>query len=193
MRPDIVPGATFPDYRLPDQTGKPRRLSDIQRRDPLVLMLARGAFCPKDHRQLVGLAEMEVEFDLGLVKVCVITTDDTLEARELRQKLHVGFPILSDTERTVQRDLDIKEYTDTRHDVMIPHTIVLEPGLVINKVYNGYWFWGRPTQEDLRRDLREISRRIRLDWDITAPGMREEWEAGDRVRFWPYHGRREPS
>jgi hypothetical protein len=22
---------------------------------------------------------------------------------------------------------------------MIPHTIVLEPGLVIHKIYNGYW------------------------------------------------------
>jgi len=27
---------------------------------------------------------------------------------------------------------------------MIPHTLVLKPGLVIHSIYNGYWFWGRP-------------------------------------------------
>jgi hypothetical protein len=26
---------------------------------------------------------------------------------------------------------------------MIPHTLVLKPGLVIHSIYNGYWFWGR--------------------------------------------------
>jgi hypothetical protein len=29
--------------------------------------------------------------------------------------------------RKVQKDLDIKEYTDPRHDPMIPHTLVLKP------------------------------------------------------------------
>ena len=37
---------------------------------------------------------------------------------------------------------------------MIPHTLVLKPGLVIHSVYNGYWFWGRPSFYDLWRDLR---------------------------------------
>jgi hypothetical protein len=25
---------------------------------------------------------------------------------------------------------------------MIPHTLVLEPGLRVHKIYNGYWFLG---------------------------------------------------
>jgi hypothetical protein len=37
---------------------------------------------------------------------------------------------------------------------MIPRVIVLEPGLVIFEIYNGYWFLGRPTIEELRQDLR---------------------------------------
>jgi hypothetical protein len=43
------------------------------------------------------------------------------------------------------------------HNPMIPHVIVLEPGLVIYKVYSGYWFLGRPTVEDLRQDLRAVT------------------------------------
>jgi hypothetical protein len=53
--------------------------------------------------------------------------------------------------------------------------------------YNGYWYWGRPSNEDLRRDLREITRAIRPDWDLGAPGLREKWEQGQRDDdFWPY-------
>ena len=58
-------------------------------------------------------------------------------------------PFLSDPARTVQKDLDIAEYTDPEHNPMIPHTLVLKPGLVIHSVYNGYWFWGRPSFCDL--------------------------------------------
>ena len=57
---------------------------------------------------------------------------------------------------------------------MIPHTLVLEPGLVIYKIYNGYWFWGRPSPEDLH----EVPRKIRPDWDLSAPELREDWEGG---------------
>ena len=42
MRSDIVPGAIFPDYELPDHTGVLRRLSALQGDDPLILTLARG-------------------------------------------------------------------------------------------------------------------------------------------------------
>ena len=40
MRADIKPGAAFPDYQLPDHTGTPRRLSEIQGSDPMIIMLA---------------------------------------------------------------------------------------------------------------------------------------------------------
>ena len=35
MRPDIVPGAVFPDYELSDLRGKHRTLSELQGADPL--------------------------------------------------------------------------------------------------------------------------------------------------------------
>ena len=45
MRSDIVPGGIFPDYELPDHTGKVRKLSELQGDDPLILTLARGHYC----------------------------------------------------------------------------------------------------------------------------------------------------
>jgi hypothetical protein len=85
--------------------------------------------------------------------------------------------------RTIQKDLDIQEYTDPEHNPMIPHTLVLKPGLVIYSIYNGYWFWGRPSIADLWRDLRIVTSEIRPDWDLSTPGLREAWNAGDHSRL----------
>jgi hypothetical protein len=56
MRSDIMPGGVFPDYELPDHTNTMRRLSELQGEDPLILTLARGHFCPKEHQQHLQLA-----------------------------------------------------------------------------------------------------------------------------------------
>jgi hypothetical protein len=93
------------------------------------------------------------------------------------------WPFLSDPDRKVQKDLDIQEYTDPDHNPMIPHTLVLKPRLVIHSIYNGYWFWGRPSVADLWNDLRAVTREIRPDWDLSAPGLGEAWNAGDFSRF----------
>jgi len=56
MRADIVAGAVFPDYELTDHTGKHRKLSDLQGPDPMILVLGRGGYCPKDRRQGAAVA-----------------------------------------------------------------------------------------------------------------------------------------
>ena len=170
MRNDIVPGATFPDYDLPDQTGKHKKLSELQRGDPMVVVLSRGGFCPKDRRQHEGLLQLFREIEVGYCRLVTISTDNLLETHEFRTAVGAHWPFLSDPGRKVQKDLDIAEYTDPTHNPMVPHTIVLEPSLVVHAIYNGYWFFGRPTVEELRRDLRTVSQKCRPDWDLGQPG-----------------------
>jgi peroxiredoxin len=186
MRSDIVPGATFPDYELTDHNRQRRRLSELQGTDPMILVLSRGHFCPKDHQQHLELAAFYSKIAVSYTKIVTITTDNLLELNEFRASVGAQWTFLSDPRRSVQQDLDIAEYTDPTHNPMIPHTLVLEPGLIVHSVYNGYWFWGRPSVEDLRRDLREVSAKVRPDWDITDRELRAAWEAGDRSRFYPY-------
>jgi NAD(P)-dependent dehydrogenase (short-subunit alcohol dehydrogenase family) len=38
---------------------------------------------------------------------------------------------------------------------------------------------GRPSFVDLWPDLRAVSAEIRPDWDLSTPGLREAWDAGD--------------
>ena len=186
MRPDIVPGAIFPDYELPDHTAKHRKLSELQGPHPMVIVLGRGGFCPKDRRQHEGLVQLYREMEVGYCRLVTISTDNITETNEFRSGVGAHWPFLSDAGRKVQKDLDIAEYTDTVNNPMIPHTIVVEPGLVIHKIYMGYWFFGRPTVEELRQDLRALTKKCRPDWDITSPDLRSAWAAGKRDRFYPY-------
>ncbi|MGA7834278.1 MAG: redoxin domain-containing protein [Acidimicrobiales bacterium] len=186
MRADIVPGAAFPDYELTDHTTTRRKLSELQGIDPMILILARGSFCPKDHQQHLELAANYSKIAVAYTSIVTISTDNIVVTNEFRAQVGAQWTFLSDAGRHVQKDLDIKEYTDPFHDPMIPHTLVLKPGLVIHSIYNGYWFWGRPSFADLHRDLREASREVRQDWDISVPELRASWEAGDQSGFYPY-------
>ncbi len=185
MRSDIAPGGKFPDYELPDHAKTARRLSELQGDDPLILTLARGNYCPKEHQQHLELAANYPKIAVAYTHVATITTDDDHVLKEFRASLGAEWTFLSDPGRIVQKDLDIQEYTDPEHDPMIPHTLVLKPGLVIHSVYNGYWFWGRPSFVDLWHDLRVASSEVRPDWDLGKPGLREAWDRGD---YAPFHG-----
>ncbi|UPT93129.1 redoxin domain-containing protein [Bradyrhizobium barranii subsp. apii] len=186
MRPDMMPGVTFPDYELSDHTGKHRKLSELQGGDPMVLVLGRGGFCPKDRRQAEGLLQLHREMEVGYCRLVTITTDNITQTNEYRSGVGAHWPFLSDSRRIVQKDLDIAEYTDPVHNPMIPHVVVLEPGLRVHKIYNGYWFFGRPTVEELRQDLPAVSMNCRPDWDITAPGLKAFWDQGHKEHFYPY-------
>jgi peroxiredoxin len=186
MRPDVIAGATFPDYELPDHTGKHRKLSELQAQQPMILVLSRGSFCPKDRRQSEGLVQLHRELEVGYCRLVTISTDSIAQTNENRSGVGAHWPFLSDPQRTVQKDLDIAEYTDTVHNPMIPYTIVLEPGLVIYKIYNGYWFFGRPTMEELRQDMRAVTKKCRPDWDITNPELKAAWQQGKKELFYPY-------
>ena len=150
MRSEMIPGAVFPDYELSDHTGKHRKLSELQQQDPMVIVLSRGGYCPKDRRQHEGLVQLHRELEVGYCRLVTISTANLIETNEFRMGVDAHWPFLSDPARKIQSDLDIAEYTDKLHNPMIPHTIVLEPGLIIYKIYNGYWFFGRPTLEELR-------------------------------------------
>ena len=52
--------------------------------------------------------------------------------------------------------------------------------LVIDKVYVGYWFWGRPSSYQLWADLGDLFRRIKPDFDPTTAEARAAWKAAQR-------------
>ena len=110
MRADIAPGGIFPDYELTDHTKTLRSLSELQGDDPLILVLAPGHYCPKDHQQHLELAAAYPKIAVAYTQIVTISTDNTLETREFRVSVGAQWTFLSDAGRKLQKDLDIQEH-----------------------------------------------------------------------------------
>src|SRR5690242_11212272 len=115
MRADIVPGARFPDYELTDHTKTRRRLSELQGIDPMILILSRGHYCPKDHQQHLALAEFYPKIAVSYTKIVTISTDNILETNEFRDAVGAKWNFLSDSGRKIKQDLENQEFADLHH------------------------------------------------------------------------------
>jgi peroxiredoxin len=160
------PGGAFPDLALPDHTGRELRLSELAGGDPVVLLTSRGWWCPKEQRYMRELCRLQDEFEVAYARIVVLSVDTPEVQAAFRAGLGARFTFLSDAERRWLAPLGLLETTDTVHRPYRPAAFTLFPDLRIHRVYNGYWYWGRATMEELRRDMREISREIRDDWEV---------------------------
>jgi len=98
-----------------------------------------------------------------------VSTDPPPVNAAFRAGLGARWTFLSDESRELQERLGLRETTDTLNDPYVPAVFVLDPELLIHAAYNGYWFWGRPTEQELASDLRELTRRLRADWEAPTP------------------------
>jgi peroxiredoxin len=188
MRENIKIGSSFPNFELPDHENKISKLSDLQENDPMVLLLLRGAYCPKDRQFLEQIVvPFSKQCAVGYAKLVSISAESQHDVNSLRLGVAGNWVFLYDQKRTVQSELGLEEYTDPIHKPLIPHVFLLKPKLEVYKIYNGYWYWGRPTLHELHTDLREISSQIRPDWQIDLPHLRENWQKGEKGKFFPYH------
>ena len=162
----LAPGQSFPDLDLPDHTGRPRKLSELVGGDPLALFTSRGWWCPKEQRYMRELCRLQDEFEVGYARIVVVSVDSPEVQSAFRAGLGARFTFLSDAGRNWLDRLRLREGTDTIHDPYRPAAFTLFPDLTIHRGYNGYWYWGRPTMEEVRRDMREITRGIRADWEV---------------------------
>jgi hypothetical protein len=114
---------------------------------------------------------------VAFTQLVTVLPNDLHDVNKLRMSTGAYWTYLSDADRNLQTTLEIKEYTDPIHDATVPHTLVLAPGLVIDKAYVGHWFWGRPSAYQLWEDLQNLFRRIKADFDPTLSEVRDAWEA----------------
>jgi peroxiredoxin/cold shock CspA family protein len=169
MTTNLQIGDTFPDFELPDHRKEPRRLSRYTRPSPLderlgfddgyplIVVFGRGFFCPRDQEQMRGLVRFQSELAVNYCKLVTVSADPPKVGAAFRAGLGAEWPFLSDEKREVIRSLDLLDETEGEYaGVSRPFTFVLRPDLTVHKAYDGWFFVGRPTLEELRRDLREI-------------------------------------
>lgn len=162
-------GDAFPDFELPDHNGRLRRLSGyvepgvldeklgFDEGAPLILVFGRGFFCPRDQQQMRGLVSLQPELEVNYCKLVSVSADPPKVQAAFRAGLGARWPFLSDEGREIINRLGIVDETEGEYaGVSRPVTFVLRPDLTVHKVYDGWFFVGRPTTEELRRDLREV-------------------------------------
>ena len=161
--------ARFPDIDLPDHNGIPRQLSQLVGGDPCVLQFYRGFWCPKEQAFFRQLVELQERAEVAYTSFVSISVDEPRVAAAFRAGLGARWTFLSDHERTWIERLGLRETTDTANDPYRPVVFVLRPDLTVHREYNGYWYWGRPTPDELHRDLRAVTMEVREDWTTPAP------------------------
>ncbi len=164
--PTLEPGTGFPDLDLTDHTGRARLLSEVVGGDPVMLFTSRGWWCPKEQRYLRSLVALQDEFEVAYARIVVVSVDPPEMQGAFRAGLGARFTFLSDHERRWLDVLGLRETTDTVHGPYLPSAFALTPDLRIHSAYHGYWYWGRPTAEEIRADMRAITMAIRPDWRL---------------------------
>ena len=114
--------------------------------------------------QLRLLTDFQKELAVNYCKLAVISVDPADVNAAFRAGLGAEFPFLSDQDRAVIRQLDMVETSKSRGETAIPYAFSLMPDLTVHNIYCGYWYVGRPTVEDLRRDLRAMMKKCRADF-----------------------------
>lgn len=159
----------FPDIELPDHRNITRRISSYTKPSPLdeklgftdgyplIVVFNRGFFCPRDQEQLRQLVQYQGELVVNYCRLVTVGADPPLVQAAFRAGLGATWPFLSDEKRDVIKALGILDETEGEYAYRAqPYTFVLRPDLSIHKIYNGWFFVGRPSVEELRQDLRAV-------------------------------------
>ena len=189
----------FPDITLPNHQNELQQLSHFTKPSlldtylgfldgyPLLLVFYRGFFCPRDQRQMRQLVDFQQELSVNYGRLVAVSADPPLVQAAFRAGLGAKWTFLSDEHRVVIRQLNILDETEGEYAYRAqPYTFVLRPDLTIHAIYNGWYFVGRPTNEELRHNLRAIME-TRSDYryeQYTTPEVRQiripqqEWAEG---------------
>ncbi|WP_346016579.1 redoxin domain-containing protein [Chroococcidiopsis sp. CCMEE 29] len=169
MTTNLQVGDRFPEFELPNHDNERVKLSDFTQPSlmdkylgfadgyPLILVFYRGFFCPRDRQQLPQLVQFQGELAVNYCKLVTVGIDPPIVQAAFRAGLGAQWPFLSDENREVIKQINILDETEGEYAYRAqPYTFVLRPDLTIYKIYNGWFFVGRPTIEELRHDLRAI-------------------------------------
>jgi peroxiredoxin len=166
--PELAVGRVLPDIELVDHGGNDRRLSEVVAGDPTFVHFFRGWWCPKEQAFLRRLVALQEEAEVAYCRFVSVSVDPPATNAAFRAGLGARWVFLSDPDRVAQARLRLRETTDTVNHPYVPASFSLYPDLTIHAAYDGYWFWGRPGNEEIRADLRAITRAIRDDWHSPA-------------------------
>ncbi len=101
-------GDTAPDFELPEENGKPRRLSDLLAEGPVVLFFYPAAMTPGCTAESCHFRDMRAEFDAVGAQPVGISADEVDKQKRFSDKHSFGYPLLSDPDGAVATQYGVR-------------------------------------------------------------------------------------
>jgi peroxiredoxin Q/BCP len=122
----IAPGDSAPDFELPDQDGKPVRLSDLKG-SPVVLYFYPKADTPGCTTQACGIRDRSADYDATGAKVLGVSPDTPDKLRKFADKYRLDFTLLADPDHEtaeqygawVEKSMYGKKYMGVARDTFV--------------------------------------------------------------------------
>jgi len=133
-------GATLPAIAAQDQDGARRDLASLSGPNGLVLLVTRSAdWCPFCQQQMIGLEGARARIEERGYRIATISTDSVEELAAFEARRSIGYPMLSDEQAALVRQLDLLDPTQPpgrRHNGLpVPTILIVSPqGEVLAKL-----------------------------------------------------------
>jgi thioredoxin-dependent peroxiredoxin len=101
-------GDTAPDFELPDQDGKTRKLSELLTNGPVVLFFYPAAMTTGCTKESCHFRDLKSEFAKLGAQIVGISKDDVSKQGQFDNKHSFGYPLLSDPELKVAEAFGVK-------------------------------------------------------------------------------------
>ena len=101
-------GDLVPDFELPDQDGKARKLSELLEKGPVVLFFYPAALTPGCTKESCHFRDLAAEFEAVGAQQVGISADPVEKQLRFSDKHSFDYPLLSDEDRTVAAVFGVK-------------------------------------------------------------------------------------
>ncbi|GAB1333715.1 peroxiredoxin [Streptomyces sp. E-15] len=108
MTERVAVGDTVEDFALPDETGTPRRLTDLLADGPVVLFFYPAALTPGCTNEACHFRDLAAEFAAAGARPVGISGDTVEKQREFAGTHRLGMPLLSDADGTVRERFGVR-------------------------------------------------------------------------------------
>jgi peroxiredoxin Q/BCP len=101
-------GDLVPDFELPDQDGKARKLSELLANGPVVLFFYPAAMTPGCTKESCHFRDLAAEFEAVGAQRVGISADPVEKQRTFADKHSFDYPLLSDEDKSVAAVFGVK-------------------------------------------------------------------------------------
>jgi peroxiredoxin Q/BCP len=101
-------GDVVPDFELADQSGTPRKLSELLAGGPVVLFFYPAAMTYGCTKESCHFRDLDAEFAAVGAQRVGISADSVAKQKQFDEKESLGFPLLSDADFAVAKQLGVR-------------------------------------------------------------------------------------